>query len=171
MISAKAAILKRAGLLREALRSGTIAAVAMIPFGLLFSRLGFRINEYGQKVIQTAFPHFPKGVRFALFVLEHFVLSWIIAIPLLLLLKYFHHRIPHLLLGFIYGLVFYVLINSLLLPGLFKDATPWEIGFTKTVLPSLLVHIMYGLSIAFSSKRFVIRGTQSESNTGLLPEA
>jgi uncharacterized membrane protein YagU involved in acid resistance len=146
---------KRTNLWKEALRSGTIAALVMIPIGLLFSRLGFRINEYGQKVIQTAFPHFPKDVRFALFVLEHFILSWIIAVPLLLLLNYFHHRIPHLLLGFIYGLLFYAVINALLLPALFDDATPWKFGFTKTVLPSLVVHIVYGLSIALSSKRFV----------------
>jgi uncharacterized membrane protein YagU involved in acid resistance len=146
---------KISGLWREALRSGTIAAIVMIPFGLVFSRLGFRMNEYGQKVIQTALPTFPKGVHFALFVLEHFVLSWFFAIPLLLLLRYFHHRIPRLLLGFIYGLLFYVLINSLLLPALFGDASPWEIGFFKTVFPSLTVHIVYGLSIALSSKSFI----------------
>ncbi|OLY94506.1 hypothetical protein SAMN05444008_101124 [Cnuella takakiae] len=124
MKGAKTSIFKRTGLWREALRSGTFAAIAMIPFGVLFSKLGLRINEYGQKIIQMAFPHFSKGIRFALFVLEHFVLSWIIAMPLLLLLKYFHHRIHHLLLGFIYGLLFYIAINSLLLPALFKDATP-----------------------------------------------
>ena len=37
--------------MREALRSGSIAAIAMIPFALLFSMAGMRINEYGKKTI------------------------------------------------------------------------------------------------------------------------
>ena len=42
----------------EALRSGSIAAIAMIPFALLFSALGMRINEFGRKVIQLLFSDF-----------------------------------------------------------------------------------------------------------------
>jgi len=141
--------------MREALRSGSIAAIAMIPFALLFSMAGMRINEYGKKTIQLFFGNFPSGIRFALFVIEHFILSWIIAIPLLLLLKSFHHRIPRLLLGALYGAVFYILVNSLLLPSLFNDVTPWKLDFTKTILPSLVVHIVYGLSIALTSLRFI----------------
>ena len=141
--------------MREALRSGFIAAIAMILFALLFSAMGLRINEYGKKVIQFLFPDFSSGIRFALFVIEHFILSWIIAIPLLLLLKYFHHRISYLLLGILYGAVFYILINSLLLPVLFSDTTPWKLGFTKTILPSLIVHIVYGLSVALASRNFI----------------
>ena len=141
--------------LREALRSGFIAAIAMIPFALLFSALGMRINEYGKKVIQLLFSNFSPGIRFTLFVIEHFVLSWIFAIPLLLLLKYFHHRISWLLLGILYGVMFYILVNSLLLPAFFNDASPWKLGFTKTILPSLVIHIVYGLSIALTSRRFI----------------
>lgn len=138
--------------LREALWSGSIAALAMVPFALLFSAIGLRINEYGKKVIQFLFPDFSPGIRFGLFVIEHFILSWIIAIPLLLLLKYFHHRISYLLLGILYGAVFYLLINSLVLPALFNDASPWRLGFTKAILPSLVVHIVYGLSVAIASR-------------------
>ena len=141
--------------MREALRSGFIAAIAMIPFALLFSAMGLRINEYGKKVIQFLFPDFSPGIRFVFFVIEHFILSWIIAIPLLLLLKYFHHRISYLLLGILYGTVFYILINSLLLPVLFNDVTPWKLGFIKTILPSLIVHIVYGLSVALASRNFI----------------
>lgn len=143
--------------LLEALRSGSIAAVAMVPFALLFSVMGLRINEYGKKVIQFLFPDFSPDIRFALFVIEHFILSWIIAIPLLLLLKYFHHRISYLLLGILYGAVFYLLINSLVLPALFNDASPRRLGFTKTILPSLVVHIVYGLSVAITSRNFIKR--------------
>ena len=141
--------------IREAFRSGFIAAIAMIPFALLFSAMGLRINEYGKKVIQVLFADFSPGIRLALFVIENFILSWIIAIPLLLLLKYFHHRISYLLLGILYGAVFYLLINSLVLPALFNDASPWKLGFIKTILPSLVVHIVYGLSVALTSRRFI----------------
>ena len=139
----------------EALRSGSIAAIAMIPFALLFSALGMRINEFGRKVIQLLFSDFSPGIQFALFVIEHFVLSWFFAIPLLLLLKFFRRRISYLFLGIVYGAIFYILINSLLLPALFSQSTPWKLGFTKTILPSLVVHIVYGLSVAISSRRFI----------------
>ena len=72
-------------LLREALRASTIAGLAMIPVSLLFSGLGLRINVYGQQLVHLFFGQFPKAVRFALFVLEHFVVSWLAAIALLLL--------------------------------------------------------------------------------------
>lgn len=141
----------------EALRSGTIAALAMVPFALLFSALGFRINEYGKKMIQLFFGEFSPAVRFGLFVVEHFVLSWIFALPLLLLLMYFHQRIPSILLGILYGVMFYILINSFLLPAMFDDASPWNLGFVQTILPSLAVHVVYGLSIAISSRRFITK--------------
>ena len=143
--------------MREVVRSGSVAAIAMIPFALLFSALGMRINEYGKKVIQFLFPDFSPGIRLALFVIEHFILSWIIAIPLLLLLQYFHDRISYLLLGILYGAVFYLLINSLVLPALFNDVSRWKLGFTHTILPSLVVHIVYGLSVAITSRRFIKR--------------
>jgi len=41
-------------LLREGFRSGSIAALAMIPFGLLFFMLGLRINEYGRGPLETS---------------------------------------------------------------------------------------------------------------------
>lgn len=142
-------------LIREAFRSGSIAAIVMIPFALLFSSLGLRINEYGKKVIQLLFSNFSPGIRFALFILEHFILSWIFAIPLLLLLMHFHRRFSYILLGFLYGTVFYILINSLLLPALFNEVIPWKAGFIYTILPSLVVHIVYGLSIAFTTRHFI----------------
>ena len=137
-------------LLREALRAGTIAGLAMIPVGLLFSGLGLRINVYGQKLVQLFFGQFPKAVRFALFVLEHFVVSWLAAIPLLLLLVRYR-RLPPLLVGLLYGLLFYVLVNSLLLPLAFGDPSPWTLGIA-TVTPSLLVHLVYGGALALSAR-------------------
>ena len=66
-------------------------------------------------------------MRFALFVLEHFVVSWLAAIPLLLLLVRYR-RLPLLLVGRLYGLGFYVLVNSLLLPLAFGDPSIWKLG-------------------------------------------
>lgn len=142
-------------LIREAFRSGSIAAIVMMPFGLLFSALGLRINEYGMRVIHTWFGDQPRGLRFGLFALEHFVISWGVAIPLLILLLIASGRVSHVLVGAVYGGAFYVLVNSLALPAVFGDPTPWVLGFTQVILPSLIVHLVYGLSIALTSRRFV----------------
>jgi len=89
------------------LRSGALAAIAMIPVGLLFFLLGLRVNEYGMRVIQTFFQTFfgdlPDAMRFVLFGVEHFVISWTVSVPLLLALVALRDRVPALLLGAIYG--------------------------------------------------------------------
>ena len=122
----------------------------MIPLGLLLSGLGLRINEYGHKLVQLFFGQFPKAVRLVLFVLEHFVVSWTAAIPLLLLLVRCRWP-PPLVVGLLYGLGFYALVNSLLLPLAFGDSNPWELGIV-TVAPSLLVHLVYGGALALSAR-------------------
>lgn len=142
-------------LVKEAFRSGSIAAIAMIPFGLMFFALGLRVNEYGMKVIQTFFGDLPPGARFGLFVVEHFLISWTVAVPLLLALFAFRPRIPAWLVGATYGAGFYLLVNSLALPWLFGDPTPWELGF-EVIYPSLIVHVVYGVSVAWTSRRFVV---------------
>jgi uncharacterized membrane protein YagU involved in acid resistance len=143
-------------LIREAFRSGSIAAVAMIPFGLLFFFLGLRVNEYGMKVIQTFFGDLPSGLRFVLFAVEHFIISWSIALPLLFSLLKLYGRFSPLLVGIAYGMAFYVLINSLALPLIFSDPTPWRLGF-DVVYPSLIIHLIYGVSVAITSKRFIVQ--------------
>jgi uncharacterized membrane protein YagU involved in acid resistance len=138
-------------LVKEALRSGAIAALVMAPFGLLFYLLGLRVNEYGLKVIRTFFGDLPLGLRFGLFALEHFVISWSASLPLLLLLLVAHRRVPVWLVGALYGTGFYLLVNSLALPWLFGDPTPWELGW-NVIYPSLSVHIVYGVSVALASR-------------------
>lgn len=139
---------------REVFRSGTVAALVMIPFGLAFRALGLRVNEYGMAVIRALFGAWPAGVRFALFAIEHFVIAWIAAVPLLLALRLAPRRASQLLLGALYGAGFYVAINSLALPWLFGDPTPWQLGF-EVVAPSLVLHLAYGLSIAVTARGFV----------------
>lgn len=139
---------------REVFRAGTIASIAMVPFGLIFSMLGLRINHYGQKIILLLFSDFPPGLRFVLFILEHLIVSWVAAIPLVMMLL-IYRQISPVILGILYGVVFYVFINSLLLPIAFGDVTPWQLSFTKAILPSLLVHIIYGATIALFTRSFI----------------
>jgi len=141
---------------KEALRSGLIAGLAMIPFGMAFRAMGYRINEYGLKVVDTLFGHAPGGARFALFVGEHFLISCLAAPPLLLALRATRGRISALLTGAAYGAGFYAAVNSLALPWLYGDPTPWQLGW-PVVYPSLTVHLVYGLSIALTSRGFVRR--------------
>jgi hypothetical protein len=44
-------------------------------------------------------------------------------------------------LGALYGAAFYVVMNSLALPLLFGDRTPWQLGFA-TVYPRLVIHLV-----------------------------
>lgn len=140
---------------REIFRAGTIASIAMVPFGILFTMLGLRMNHYGQKIILLLFSDFAPGLRFVFFILEHLVVSWVAAIALVMLLFMLFQRISPVILGILYGIVFYVLINSLLLPLAFGDLTPWQLSFTHAVLPSLLVHIVYGATVALVSRSFI----------------
>jgi uncharacterized membrane protein YagU involved in acid resistance len=142
----------------ETFRSGSIAAVAMIPFGLLFFALGLRVNEYGLKVIRTFFGDQPAGVRFVLFAVEHFIISWSVSIPLLLTLLATHRKFPAFVVGLVYGAGFYVLMNSLALPWIFGDLPPWQLGF-EVIYPSLIIHLIYGIVIALTSRMFINRYT------------
>lgn len=147
--------------IKNLFRVGTLAGIAMIPFGLVFNLMGLRINEYGMLVIQSFFGDAPPIVRFILFVIEHFIISWTVAIPLLWVLITLYGRISGLWLSLFYGLLFYVLVNSLLLPALFNDPTPWTLGF-NTIYPSLIVHLVYGFTVWWTSKDFVAQYSSKE---------
>lgn len=143
---------RRLGL--ETLRSGTLAALAMIPPALAFFVLGLRINEYGIRVVQLVVGGAPRALRMGLFALEHVLISWSVTLPLLVLLVLTCRRFRAPWVGLAYGAAFYVAVNSLVLPWLFGDATPWQLG-AAVVLPSLLVHLVFGLSVAWTSRAFV----------------
>jgi len=63
-----------------------------------------------------------------------------------------HRRVPAFLSGAIYGLAFYVAVNSFALPWIFGDSTPWQLGLA-VVAPSLIVHLEYGAIIAIVAER------------------
>ena len=74
--------IKRASrLLNACLLTGTVGAVAMMPFGKLFSMLGLRVGHYGPKFAEWLF----GSSGSLLLLVQHFVLGWLSALPLLLL--------------------------------------------------------------------------------------
>ena len=137
----------------EALRSGTIASLAMMPFGLLFKSIGLRVGHYGPKVGEALFGHQPDPWMSALLLMQHFVIGWLSALPLLMFWLWRASRAIQLGDGLLYGLAYYLAVNALALPWLFGDTFPWQHGWS-TIYPSLVVHLVFGVSIALTARRY-----------------
>ena len=137
----------------EALRSGTIASLAMMPFGLLFKSMGLRVGHYGPKVGEALFDHQPAPWMPVLLLVQHFVIGWLSALPLLMFWLWRAPRAVRLGDGLLYGLAYYLAVNALALPWLFGDAFPWQLGWS-TIYPSLVVHLVFGVSIALTARMF-----------------
>jgi hypothetical protein len=138
-------------LIREALRCGTLAGLAMIPFAAAFRARGLRINEYGRKTLELAVGEVAPPLHTVLTFVQHMLISWFAAVPLLLLLARIPGRASRVIVGALYGAAFYGVANSWALPRLFGDPTPWELG-VETVYPSLVVHLVYGLVIGWAAR-------------------
>jgi len=138
-------------ILWQSLRSGTWASLAMIPFGLFFRLLDLRIGHYGKKVILALFGALPSPQMQIAVMTEHLLIGWLSALPLVMLLPWWQRRtaLQPLWLGLGYGAAYYALLNAWLLPRLFGDALPWTLGWL-TVLPSLLVHLVFGLVVVWT---------------------
>ena len=143
--------MRYSSLLKESVRSGTIAALAMVPFGLLLKFLDLRVGYYGPKFGALLFG---EPNRFVLF-LQHLVIGWLSALPLLLILVRLHGRAAPMAIGAVYGLAYYVVINSFALPLFFGDPTPWQLGFSF-IYPSVLIHLVFGICIGATSRKFVV---------------
>jgi uncharacterized membrane protein YagU involved in acid resistance len=142
--------------LKESVRSGTIAALVMMPFGILFKFLDLRVGYYGPKLGALLFG---EPTRFVLF-LQHLVLGWVSALPLLFILVRLRGTAAPVAVGAAYGLAYYVVVNSFALPLFFRDPTPWQLGFSY-IYPSVFIHLVFGISVGVTSKGFVanyIRG-------------
>lgn len=139
-------------LVLDAVRSGTVAGVAMIPFAAVFRASGLRINEYGRRTLELMVGQVPPRLHDLLTLVEHLIISWIAAVPLLLLLSSVSDRRTRMITGALYGLAFYVGVNSIILPWSFGDPTPWRLGF-DTVYPSLVVHLVYGVGVSIVAKQ------------------
>ena len=144
--------MKMTSLLIEALRSGTIASLVIVPLSPLFKAMGLRIGHYGPK-FAALFIDNPQPWH--LFV-QHLLIGWLSALPLLVVLLLTPASRWPVLAGTAYGAGYYVVVNSLGLPLYFGDPTPWELGWS-TVLPSLLGHLVDGACIGFVSRNFVAR--------------
>ena len=136
---------------RDVLRSGTIAGLAMIPFGAVFQANGLRVNEYGRKTLALLVGEQPLPLLYLLAFVQHIVISWFAAVPLLLLLGRTgsQSRAP---VGALYGAAFYVAVNSISLPLAFGDPTPWSLGLSS-VYPSLVVHLVFGITVALTARQ------------------
>lgn len=137
---------------KESIRSGTIAALVMMPFGLLLKFLDLRVGYYGPKLGALLFG---DPTRFVLF-LQHLVLGWVSALPLLLILVLLHGVAVPVVIGAAYGLAYYVVVNSFALPLFFGDPTPWQLGFSF-IYPSVLIHLVFGVCIGVTSRKFVAK--------------
>jgi len=135
---------------KESVRSGTIAALVMMPFGFLLKLLDLRVGYYGPKLGALLFG---DPTRFVLF-LQHLVLGWVSALPLLLILVRLQGTPNPIAIGAAYGFAYYVVVNSLALPLFFGDPTPWQLGFSF-IYPSVLIHLVFGACIGITSRRFV----------------
>lgn len=155
-------------IVREALRAGTLAGIAMIPAAAVFRARGLRVNEYGRKTLELLVgevaPPFDGLLTFA----QHLVISWIAALPLLAALGRCSDRRARLLVGTAYGAGFYVVMNSFALPIAFGDPSPWALGF-ETVYPSLTIHLIYGAVLGWIARVAdtagrAVRGASSEAD-------
>ncbi len=143
-----------AAVARESLRSGTIASLVIMPVGFLFRFLGFRIGHYGPKLGALLFGNVAEPWFQALLMFQHFVIGWLSTTPLLLFLVFARYPGSPILYGALYGAGYYIVVNSLFLPVAFGDPTPWQIGL-DTIYPSLIGHMLFGISIVVTARRFV----------------
>lgn len=142
--------MRNVSVLKETLRSGTIASLVMMPFGSIFKLLGLRVGHYGPKLAALLFGE----STWVVLLVQHFVIGWVSTLPLLLILVRFKSADAPAVIGAAYGLAYYVVINSLSLPLFFGDPTPWQSGL-NVIYPSLLVHVVFGVCIGLTSRRFV----------------
>ena len=149
-------------LVRAALRSGTVAGLAMIPFAALFRASGLRINEYGRKTLELVVGEVAPPLSYVLSFAQHLLISCAAAIPLLWVLGRIDRRRTRVLIGALYGAGFYVAANSLALPLFFGDATPWELGI-DFVYPSLVIHVVYGVVLGLVAQS---RGRRRQHDLG-----
>lgn len=150
---------------RAAVRAGTAAGLAMIPFAAVFRAQGLRVNEYGRKTLALVISDVGPELHTVLTFVQHLIISWVVALPLIGLLARVERRSTRVLIGGVYGLAFYVVVNAWALPHLFGDRSPWELGI-ETVYPSLVIHLVYGVVVGLVASapdqmRGIFRGAGS----------
>jgi uncharacterized membrane protein YagU involved in acid resistance len=135
----------------EVLRAGILAGLAMVPFAAVFRARGLRINEYGRKTLELFVGHVTEPAHTVLTFVQHLLISCVVTVPILLVIARVPRRRDRIWIAVVYGAGFYVVVNSLLLPLVFGDPTPWQLGF-ETVYPSLFIHLVYGFVIGWVAR-------------------
>ena len=159
--------LRPADVLLEAVRAGTLASLAIVPLAPLFRAAGLRIGHYGPKFAALFFDDPQPWLLFV----QHLVIGWVSAFPLLLVLLHTGAGRWPVWTGAAYGAGYYVVVNSLALPLYFGDALPWQLG-AATVLPSLVGHVAFGAAVALAARRFVAgRGASRRGTRASLDSA
>jgi uncharacterized membrane protein YagU involved in acid resistance len=127
--------------------AGVLGGVAMVPVGMALLAAGLEVNKYGQLLIERVLGQF----LYSAMAIEHFAVSIALAVPFvaLQLRRPSRHTV---LLGAGYGALAWLLVNSLALPVVFGQPTPWQLG-VSAIWPSLLVHVVYGLVLALVVSR------------------
>jgi hypothetical protein len=126
--------------------AGVIAAIAMIPVGLVVTAAGFELNRYGRAVAEALVGTDGRLVLLAM----HLVIGVISAIPPVWAAstgRWPPNLLPGLIAGAGYGAGYWLVVNAVTLPALFGQRHPWERG-PAAVWPSLLVHVIFGLGVA-----------------------
>lgn len=119
----------------------------MMPFGMAFRLAGMRVGHYGPKFAELYSSNPGPALLFA----QHMVLGWVSAVPLVMALARVRSFPIVMAIGAAYGVGYYIVINALALPIYFGDALPWHLGL-PTVLPSLVVHTVFGLAVAYAAR-------------------
>ena len=137
------------GTVLRVLLAGTFASLVMMPAGFVFQAMGWRVGHYGPKFARL-FVDMPTPPF--LFV-QHLLIGWVSTLPMLWLLSRPMGRERPVLTGVLYGAGYYVAINGLALPLAFGDPLPVTLGIT-TVIPSLVVHVVFGAALGVALSRW-----------------
>ena len=127
----------------------------MIPIGLVLRFMfGQSVNVYGELIV----------IRIAgrldplLLAIEHGAVSVAMAAPLVIALDRLGHGTAPVV-GLVYGGTAWLVVNSLVLPWIFDQPTPWQVG-SQAIWGSLIVHLTFGLAVALVS-RHLARGRRT----------
>lgn len=132
--------------------AGLVGALAMVPVGLALSAMGFEVNRYGELLAEQLTGSRRPAVLFAL----HLVIGVVSAVPLAVVAAVLHPlRVIMLVGGGVYGAAYWLGVNALALPLVYRRPFPWIEG-VASVWPSLLVHVVYGLAAALVLAQAVI---------------
>ncbi len=131
--------------------AGVPGGLAMVPVGLVLLAAGYQVNKYGELVVRQLVGQ----PLYSAMAIEHLLISVGMAVPFVAVLTRWPARRP-VWLGAGYGALAWLVVNSLALPAVFGQPSPWRLG-PDALWPSLSVHVVYGVVLgavlAFDQRR------------------